>query len=241
METINQTKDQIIFSAEIGESLANSIRRSLNRIPIIAIDEVEFSKNDSPLFDETIAHRMGLIPLKMDKPLNEKKETKIKLVVKKEGFVTSGEIVGEPKVVYDKIPITLLKKGQELEAVAIVKSGKGSEHSKFSPGIMFYRNVIEVKLKEDCPKEILEECPKELLEVKNKTVTMRDSALIDLVEVLSEKCKKLGKDSIQITPTNKLIITVESFGQLAPKEILKRAIEVLKKELSDVVKKIGKN
>ena len=240
MEAINQTKDQIVFSTEIGESLANSVRRYLNQIPIIAIDEVELSKNDSPLYDETIAHRMGLIPLEMSKPLNEKKEIKLKLSVNKEGVVTSGEIKGEPKVVYDKIPITLLKKGQELELVAIVKSGKGSEHSKFSPGIMFYRNIIEVKLKEGCPKEILEECPKELLEAKNKTISIGDPTLIDLVEVLAEKCKKQGKDSIQITPTNKLIITVESFGQLDPKEILKRAIEVLKKDLSEVAKKIGK-
>ena len=58
----------------------------------------------------------------------------MKLKTKKEGFVYSGELEGDAEVVYDKIPITLLDKGQELEIKATLKAGKGEEHEKFSPG-----------------------------------------------------------------------------------------------------------
>ena len=64
MEIIERKENQITFRAEISDSLANAVRRYINQIPILAIDEVEIYKNDSPLYDETVAHRIGLIPLK---------------------------------------------------------------------------------------------------------------------------------------------------------------------------------
>jgi DNA-directed RNA polymerase subunit D len=70
MENISKSDGKYVFKAKIDESLINSIRRYVGQIQIAAIDEVEISKNDSPLYDETIAHRMGLIPLKQ----NGKKE-----------------------------------------------------------------------------------------------------------------------------------------------------------------------
>ncbi|MBI2057159.1 DNA-directed RNA polymerase subunit D, partial [Candidatus Pacearchaeota archaeon] len=123
MKLIKKKTDKLIFSAEVDNSLANAIRRYISQIPIVAVDEVEISKNDSALYDETLAHRIGLIPLKA------KKQTgKIKLDSKKEGIVYSGELKGDAEVVYDKIPITLLDKGQELEIKATLKSGRGFEH-----------------------------------------------------------------------------------------------------------------
>ena len=73
MKTINKKNNQITFTANIDESLANAIRRYIDQIPILAVDEVEISKNDSPLYDETVAHRIGMVPLKMDKTIDEKK------------------------------------------------------------------------------------------------------------------------------------------------------------------------
>jgi len=67
MEIITKSPEKIVFIAKINESLANSIRRSVGLTSIMAIEELEILKNDSALYDETIAHRMGLIPIKMDK------------------------------------------------------------------------------------------------------------------------------------------------------------------------------
>ena len=114
MKIISKNSDKICFSAETNENLANAIRRHINEIPILAIDEVEISKNDSPLYDETIAHRVGLIPLKMKKGFKENEKNVLKLKVKKPGIVYSSEFKGNFEIVHDKMPITLLNENQEL-------------------------------------------------------------------------------------------------------------------------------
>lgn len=240
MKIINKKNNQIIFEAEIDESLANAIRRYLNQIPIMAIEELEILKNDSPLYDETIAHRIGLIPLKMDKSMNKKTVVQLKLSTKKEGIVYSGELMGKTKIVYDKIPITSLKKGQELELVATAKIGEGSKHPKFSPGLMFYRNVVDIKIDKNCPPEVVEICPQKILKIENGQIIAKDSYKCDSCEACVELCKKQKRDSIKFVPTNNLIITLESFGQLSVEEIFKESIEVLKKDLDNISKKINK-
>ena len=72
----NEERQKLSFVSDISTSLANAIRRSVLEIPVLAIDEVEIIKNDSALYDEVIAHRLGLVPIKTDKST---KEVKFKL------------------------------------------------------------------------------------------------------------------------------------------------------------------
>jgi DNA-directed RNA polymerase subunit D len=240
MKIINKKDNQLVFTAEINESLANAVRRYLNQVPVLAIDEVEIFRNDSSLYDETIAHRMGLIPLKMDKRSTEEKEIKLKLSVKKEGAVYSRELTGSIKSVYERIPITFLNKGQELEIVAKVKSGKGEKHSKFSPGLLFYKNVFNIEIDKDCPKEVIEVCPQKIFKLENGKIVVKDNYKCDMCGACLDICKQKEKDSIKITPTKELLITLESFGQLSVAEIFKKSMEILKKDLKEVSKKINK-
>ena len=92
MEIVKKDENKVIFAEELEDSLANAIRRFVNEIPVVAIDEVEISKNDSPLYDETIAHRLGLVPLKLDRKLSEKDVIKGK-------FVSKGEAVNIPSYI----------------------------------------------------------------------------------------------------------------------------------------------
>ena len=59
------TKDTIEFYLiNVDLSFANSLRRIIiEEVPTMAIDIVNIKSNTSPLFDEFIAHRLGLIPL----------------------------------------------------------------------------------------------------------------------------------------------------------------------------------
>jgi DNA-directed RNA polymerase subunit D len=236
----NKKDEQIKFSSELNENLANAIRRYVLHIPTIAIDEIQISKNDSPLYDETIAHRAGLISLKMDKSYNEKTLVKLKLSSDKEGWIYSGELKGQTKPVYDKIPLTSLSKGQQLEFSAIAKLGKGIEHAKFSPGLMFYRNVADIKIDKDCPPKVVEACPKKVLGIKNGKVFVEKARECDFCGACLDCIKKKGKDFIQINPTQELIISIESFGQMSPGDVFKKAIDVLKKDLASVQKQIVK-
>ena len=240
MKVMDKKNNQVTFSAELDESLANAIRRYVDQIPILAIDEVEISKNDSPLYDETIAHRIGLIPLKMDKTTSEKTVEEITLVAKKDGIVYSEEMKGKIDPVYDKIPVTVLKKGQELEILATARVGKGSKHSKFSPGLMFYRNLIKIKVDKDCPKEVINVCPQKVFDLEAGKVSVIDENKCDMCEACTDLCRKMGKNSIELTPTEELVITVESFGQINEEDIFKKAIKILKEDLEEVSKKISK-
>jgi DNA-directed RNA polymerase subunit D len=230
MKLIEKKKNQITFMTEMNESLANAVRRYIDQIPVLAIDEVEISKNDSALYDETVAHRLGVVPLKMVKGLNEKSEEKLSLVVKKEGYVYSEELKGKVEPVYGKIPITLLKKGQEMEILATARIGKGSQHAKFSPGLMFYRNAVKIKLDKDTPKEIAN--IQELEKIKDGFIV--DENKCDAFEEYFSKEKNTS------TPTGELLITIESFGQIEEEEMFQKSIDILKTDLKDFSKKISK-
>lgn len=237
MILIEKGSNQLVFESEIEESLANAIRRYMNHIPIIAVDEIEIFKNDSPLYDETIAHRVGLIPLKMDKAL--KKNPVLKLSSKNEGIVYSGELSGEIEPVNDNIPITYLNKGQELEFNATSISGSGVEHAKFSPGLMFYRNISEIIVDKELADEIKKACPNNDVSEKGAKVIVLDNKkqqVDDICESISEK----HGEKAEVNYKKGLVITLESFGQLSPEEIFNKAIEELKKDLADISKKMDK-
>src|SRR3989344_6114302 len=235
MKKIEETKNQVVFLTDISETLANSIRRYAGQVLVMAVDEVEISRNDSALYDEAISHRIGLIPLKTEKSVNEKSTGKLKLDVSREGFVYSGDLKGNPGVIYEKIPITTLSEGQELQLVAFVKPGKGAEHAKFSPGLMFYRNVSEITLDKEFYDDIKKTFPNaEIKEKGNKIIVMdnKKSEMVDFCEGIAEKKNKKA----EIETGSELVITIESFGQMSPEDMFKKSTEELRKDLSAIQK-----
>tara|TARA_Y100000310_G_scaffold323175_1_gene383195 strand:- start:1162 stop:1872 length:711 start_codon:yes stop_codon:yes gene_type:complete len=236
MEIIEKNENKLVFVMNMENVVANTIRRYINQIPIMAIDEVEISKNDSPLYDETIAHRLGLIPLKMEK--GDKKNHKLKLNVNKEGSVHSGELKGT-NLVYEEIPITTLNENQELELTATVNLGTGAEHSKYSPGFMSYRNVAEIVIDKKFADKVKEVCPSNETKEKGDKIIITDNQNKEVLDVCEGISNKDGKKA-EITFNDELVVNLESFGQIDVKDIFKKSIDGLKKDLAQVSKKIGK-
>ncbi len=116
----------------------NAIRRYvIGNVPVYAIDKVIFYENKTSFFDEYIAHRIGMIPLKVDDSL---KEEDIGFYLDEEGpkVVYSSSLKSNDdraKVALDNIPIITLREGQTLRLEGRVKKSVGREHSKFQSGI----------------------------------------------------------------------------------------------------------
>jgi len=229
--------DKMTIMIDISDSLANSIRRYVNEIQVLAVNEVEIIKNDSALYDETIAHRIGLIPLKNEKTFDEKKGGQLKLSVSKEGKVYSKDLKGSLSVVYENMPITNLEKDQEIELIAEVNYGKGIEHAKYIPGFMYYKNLKEIKSGSkgqeinDILSHCVNYCGEEMKIENNKNYT------INLCEQCEERLESLG---VEMGDSEKIVIILESFGQMPTKEIFLSSIKTLKKDLVDLSKKVDK-
>ena len=254
IKIISKDKEKIALEIDISESLANAIRRSVLEIPILAIDEVEFFKNDSALYDEIIAHRLGLIPLVTEKTFTEREECSCKgkgcakcsvdLKIKIQGPCTvySKDLKGKTKPVNNNIPIVILDKNQELELVARAKLGKGIEHAKFSPGLAHYRNLAKIEIDKDCDieacKKCIEVCPHKILKEEKGKIEIKEIYKCDLCEACVESCKRQGKQAIKISRDKNLIFFVESWGQIEAKEIFNKAIDALNDNLKDLSKQV---
>ncbi|MBI5148307.1 DNA-directed RNA polymerase subunit D [Candidatus Pacearchaeota archaeon] len=255
IKLISKKQDKIIFSIDgINETIANAVRRSALEIPILAIEDVEFVKNDSALYDEILAHRLGLVPLEADKNIEEKDKCSckgkgcakctvaFKLQAKGPSIVYSGQLQGKSaKPVFDKMPIVSLSKGQELELNAYAIVGKGKQHAKFSPGIISYKPSVQISIGKDCNicNECIKACPLKLIITEGKKITVKDIEKCDLCEACLEACNKKGKKCIDFkTDKENIIFTIESFGQIPAKEIFLEAVKVMNKNLNELDKQL---
>ncbi len=234
---------------DITPAIANTVRRLVtDEVPTMAIDTVNIVKNSSAMYDEMLAHRLGLVPLKTDlKTYNLKGEckcegkgcsncqTSLTMDVKGPATVYSGGLKAkdkEIKPVYDKMPIVKLLKEQEIEIEAIAVLGKGKQHAKFSPGLIYYRGVPEFSAKNNA------KIP--LCDSHSKALSVRNSA----PETKGRKCMvcyDYDLQDIEVKSSDKdFIFTLESWGQLGCREILSRAMDEMDSKLDDFEKQLKK-
>jgi len=256
MKLISQDKNKTIFLVK-GTSPAevNTIRRiTTNKVHTMAMDTIEIIENTSAVYNEMLAHRLGLIVLKTDlKSYFIQKECKcngegcarctLQLTLEAEGPCTvyADQIKSkDPEVipVHPKTPITKLLKNQKLKFIATAKLGSGKEHIKFSPGLIYYKGNPEIKInKITNAKEIAAVCPRQVYKVdgsKLKVVNQQEC-------ILCKACEDASKKEIEVNTNNKdFIVTIEPWGQLTPKEIVSSAADIISKQSKDVIEAIKK-
>ncbi len=127
---------------------ANVLRRAaIGSVPAFAIDTVTIYENSSSMFDEYIAHRIGLIPISTPaKGYNTKDEVLFTLEAEGPKTVYSSEIKSsdkEVKVSNGAIPVIKLAEGQRIRLDGKARLGTGSMHAKFQPGLVTYEQKAE--------------------------------------------------------------------------------------------------
>jgi DNA-directed RNA polymerase subunit D len=253
----NKKQNRVVFLLKgATPAFANMLRKTIiDEVPTMAIEDVEIRKNSSVLYDEMIAHRIGLIPIVTDLsayvlPADctckgegcSKCQLQFSLKAKGPGYVYASEIKSkDPKVipVYPKTPIVKLIKGQTLEFEAVAVLGKSAEHAKWSPGLAYYkyRPVIEIKKGVSDPKKVADSCPVDVFALKNKELVVENPLKCHLCGA----CVDVDPQHIKLNEANdEFVFTVESWGQLTPKEMVSTAIGIIEKKCDEVVELIGK-
>lgn len=244
--------------SDSNPAFVNALRRAAMReVPLMAIDEVEFVMNDSTMYDEVLAHRLCLIPLRT--PLKgyvlpeecgcqDKRceRCSVSFTLKREGpaMVMSGDLKSsdeEVTPVSDSIPIVGLEKGQRLELTAIAHLGLGKNHAKWQPGVITYKYVPIFELDErvcDGCGACVKACPLTLIELIEGKPKLKDIMLCTMCKCCEEVCLPKAI-KVRGDPT-KFLFRIESTGSLAPEHILLKAVEVLREKFNEFLRQVKK-
>lgn len=244
----------------------NSIRRiCASEVPTMAIDYVYFTENNSVLYDEIIAHRLGLIPLTSDRALEKYRgpeecrdcegceDCYVRLYVEAEAedeqvVVYSGDLKSEdPDVrpVVDNIPIVVLAPGQRIALEAWARLGTGKEHAKWSAtSVAVCKHVVYldfdyelIENKDECLSCISTFSPELAKEVKAKRAGKAEVIDEGNTSILYYCAKKVCKGGIRVKYSpEKLILKIESTGALKPERILLEACSILKSKAESILK-----
>ena len=191
----------------IDRVYANALRRfAISEVPCMAVDEIVIHENSSVLYDEILAHRLGLIPLTTDlegyilpQDCSCKTSlgcTKCRVLLVLDAVATdevktiySGDLVSEDTRVkphLDNIPVAKLAPNQKIKLEAYAKLGKGRNHAKWQPATVSTLtdtdNASEFHLTIESngslpAKEILLQATNILnTKLKNMTETIKESA-----------------------------------------------------------------
>lgn len=236
----------------------NVLRRiMMTEVPVMAIEDVEFRKNSSILYDEMVAHRLGLMPLKTDlktyslmQDCNCKGEgcasctlkLTLKVTARSDQMVTAEELNSkDPKCepVYKDMPIVKLLKGQQLEIEATARLGKGKEHMKWSSGHVYYKYkpTIEIVKQPKDPEEFAKICPKNIFYAsKGKLVVNKDN-VVDCH--LCGACIDMEPGIVKLNESDTdFILYIEPWGQLTVKQMVSEAFDIFERKLDEFAEKI---
>lgn len=229
--------------SDVSPAYINSLRRTfMSKVPTMAVDYVEISENDSALYDEIIAHRVGLVVLNTDlegynmpeEGADESPATHVKLSLEVEGPKTvyaSDFESKDPNItpVHEKTPIVELMENQSLKMVATARLNTGKEHAKHQTGAIsyYYKPHITVDNDADELDDVIDEYPPQVVEdgeIKEEKID--EPNLIEACEDVSDVVK-IEYDN----PHRDFVFKIESWGQLDPEDIVEKGISLFNEEL----------
>ncbi len=250
----------------------NAIRRTLLAdVPTMAIDTVEINQgiirdddgkeyeSVAPLFDEIIAHRLGLLPVPTDLDNYVFRDScecggvgcphcTITYIINKKGPCTvySGDLVpvgndSSLKIRDELIPIVKLKENQALIAYAIAELGTGREHAKWQPvtglGYTYYPTIkIDLEKCDGKCRELLDSCPAKAKKKSGNIVTINKiEACYDLMQCI-DICE--GAVEVEYDET-KIIMQYETDGSVSAKDAIEYALLLLDENFRTIGDKVA--
>jgi len=243
----------------VNHAYANALRRAMvAEVPAMAIDDVIIIENTSVLYDEIVAHRLGLIPLKTDLDafvLPEECDCKSELGCSKcrASFTLEVESVDEPVMVYSSdlkgdsevvpvsgnIPIVKLGPSQRLKLELYAKLGRGLEHAKWQPvSACAYKYLPRVSVNPENlanPERVIQICPTDVyVPDPDRKIAIRDelacTLCMDCVEAATPIDSKKSFPVKVDADENSFVFYVESTGCMPSRLIVAEASKVLNRK-----------
>lgn len=239
--------------------LVNAIRRvAMTDVPCMAIDEVVFIDNTSVLYDEIIAHRLGLIPLTSDDALGKYKspdecvecgsaeECEGCYVVLSLDVTSRNEVITvysrdlisqDPNVVpvSPEIPIVVLAPGHRLALEARARLGRGRDHIKWCPVTVATVTYL-AKVNVDPNKctlcgKCIDVCPKNVFNMASTKLLVDESKC-----TLCRYCVKVcDNEAIELDSyKDRYILYIEGTGALRPERIFLESLKIIINKLQNL-------
>lgn len=242
---------------EVTPAFASALRRTMmTEVPTMAIELVDFVKNDSALPDEVLANRLGQVPMTFDKKAYNLPEEcackgkgcsrcQVKLSLKKvgPGMVYSEDLKSKSKdvrAVFDKIQVVELFDEQELEFEAVAQLGRGKNHAKWQAAIVGYKNAPIISIDKICDvcAKCVQKCPRKVLRVESNKLIITDPFECNMCLQCIESCPK---DAMKVAAKeDSFVFNVESVSGLSPEEIVLGAVDALESKIKDFSKGLTK-
>ena len=236
----------------------NALRRIvISEVPTMAIDEVVIIENSSPLQDEFLSHRIGLVPLKTDLDtynLPENCECKsefgcnlcrVSLVLEAEAedrrmTVYSGDLKSENPAavpVSNRIPIVKLAPEQRIRLEAYARLGKGKDHARWQPVSKCaykYRPFVKIDTKLcDLCGDCIKVCPENILAKSGSKMVVKNVSNCTLCQDCVDACQKNPKAANVTWDESSFLFSLESTGALQAERIFQEAIKILDQKLKN--------
>jgi DNA-directed RNA polymerase subunit D len=255
---------------DVDPSFVNALRRTLMMdVPKMAIEDVEFHlgpirdssgkeyESISPLFDEIVSQRLGMIPIPTDLELfNFREECKcggegcpnctIMYTLNKRGPCTvySGDLEplsGDQYAIKDQlIPIMKLTDGQAPLIYATAILGTGRKHAKWQVtsgvGYKYYPEITVDNRKIRNPEQIVTNCPQNVYTLKGKNLEVSNPEEC----VLCRTCQDYAPNAIDIqADETKFIFTFETDGSVTTIDALKFSLNLLSEKFNEFRDKVS--
>ena len=237
----------------VSAAFINAVRRvAMSEVPKLAVDYIRIYDNSSSLYNETLASRIGLIPLKAEdqeffKMPDECEcggegcgscQTVLSLSAEGPKIVYSSDLVASDpsiKPAYPDIPIVKLYEDQRVVCEAVAKLGIGKNHAKWqATTICAYRNLAKIDIIDcDLCGDCIKECPKGLLSI-NKELRIKNILDCNICRLCERAC---SIDAIRVgLEKDQYIFSIESDGSINVKDIVNTAVDVIENKLLNLKK-----
>ena len=262
VKVIEHTDTTGVFDVRgVTPSFLNALRRTmLSQVPKLAIDDVTIYDNTSALFDEMVAHRLGLLPVPTD--LNQfvrRSECTcngegcanctVLFTLSKEGPCTvySGDLTpaadAKFRIVDPKVPIVKLLEGQRLMLEAGAILGSGEQHAKWQVvnacGYMEWPILKVGQLPQALIEKAQKTAPEGAVAIEGNTLRIVDpikalNFLRGMQELFPEAPIEIGHEP------ERWVLRIETDGALSPVVALRKALSMMMEKLKIVEAELPK-